>query len=108
MIPNGLMSLVIADRREITDTELQRIRENGEGNGFKVLNPDDGFRRDGRVWFGDCSVCGERVSNSWRDGVWSHTVYTSKSYHADGSLLSSTSHQTDYCPTAREREGLPN
>lgn len=105
MIENGLMSLVLADRK-ITDGELQRIRENGEGIGFSVLEPDDGFRRDGSLWFGTCSVCGERVTNSWRDGVWSHRVVTEEVRHPDGWVARSTSHQVDYCPTARNGERL--
>lgn len=102
MIDKNIMARIIADTREMTDTELQRIRENGEGNGFKVLDPEDGFRRDGSVWFGTCTECGEGVSNSWRDGVWKHRVVTDQTYHKDGSILSSNIRFVDYCPTARE------
>ena len=101
MIDKEIMARVIADTRKLTDTEVQQVRENGLGNGFIALEPADGFRQDGALWFGTCSVCGESVHNSWRDGIWKHTVYTNKTYHADGSLLSSTSHDTDYCPTQR-------
>lgn len=103
MIQNGLMSLVLADRK-VTDGELQRIRENGEGNGFSVLEPADGFRRDGSLWFGTCSVCGERVTNSLRDGVWSHRVATGDTRDSDGFILGTASVLVGYCPTARKGE----
>jgi hypothetical protein len=98
MIENGVMRVLLADRK-MSDGELQRIRENGEGNGFTALDTADGFRRDGSLWFGTCSVCGERVTNSWRDGVWEHQVVTEEVRHADGSLARSASRLVDYCPT---------
>lgn len=101
MIDRNLMAIVIADTREMTDTELSEIRENGLGNGFAVLNPEDGFRRDNTLWFGTCSECGESVSNSWRDGVWEHAIRTNQTYHKDGSLLSQSTRFVDYCPTQR-------
>lgn len=101
MIDRNLMALVIADTREMTDTELSQIRENGLGNGFTALEPHDGFRKDNSVWFGVCSECGETVSNSWREGVWVHTVYTSRTYYPNGLPASSTSHQANYCPKQR-------
>jgi hypothetical protein len=96
-----LMALIISDTRAMSDTELRRVRETGEGDGFSVLDPKDGFRHDDTLWFGRCSVCGEVVSNSWREGFWTHTVYTNKTYHTSGMIASSTSHQTTYCPTER-------
>ena len=54
------------------------IRENGIGSNFRVINPADGFRKDNRLWFGTCSVCGERVVNSSFRGVWEHTITTQK------------------------------
>lgn len=101
MIDRNLMALVIADTRKMTDTELSQIRESGLGNGFTALDPHDGFRRDDTLWFGTCSECGEIVTNSWREGIWKHTIYTNKTYHASGALLSSTSHEADYCPKQR-------
>lgn len=103
MIDNGLMSLVLADRK-LSDGELQRIRENGEGDGFKVLDPRDGFRQDGSLWFGTCSACHERVTNSQRDGMWEHSTTVTESYHTDGSPLSQSTQFFDYCPTARRAE----
>jgi hypothetical protein len=44
-------------------TDFWTIREQGIGNGFTALNPADGYRKDNRLWFGNCSVCGERVTN---------------------------------------------
>lgn len=101
MIHKEIMETVIADTRKLTEGELTQIRTEGLGNGFTVLNPADGFRRDGTLWFGTCSECGEQVSNSWRDGVWEHTVYTSRTYYPNGLPASSTSHQADYCPKQR-------
>lgn len=101
MIHKEIMKMVIADTRKITEGELTQIRTEGLGNGFTVLTPEDGFRRDGTVWFGTCSECGERVSNSWRDGVWEHTISTNQTYHKDGSLLSQSTRFVDYCPTER-------
>ena len=98
MIENGLLSIVFADR-QISDGELERIRENGEGNGFTALDTADGFRRDGSLWFGTCSVCGEQVTNSWSDGVWKHRVVTEEARHAYGSVSHSASYQVDFCPT---------
>lgn len=101
MIDTEIMARVIADTRKLTDTEVQQVRENGLGNGFTALEPADGFRQDDTLWFGTCSVCGESVTNSWRDGIWKHIVYTNRTYHANGLPLSSSSHNTDYCPTQR-------
>jgi len=101
MIDKNIMARVITDTRKLTDTEVQQVRENGLGNGFKVLNPADGFREDNTVWFGNCSECGERVSNSWRDGIWKHSISTNQTYHKDGSLLSQSTKFVDYCPTQR-------
>ncbi len=98
MIENGLLSVVYADR-QMSDGELQRVRENGEGNGFSVTEPSDGFRRDGSLWFGTCSECGEQVTNSWSDGVWKHRAATEEVRHPDGSLARSASRLVDYCPT---------
>lgn len=73
---------------------LKDIREQGIGNGFTVLNPADGFRKDNTLWFGECSNCGERVVCSWIDKVWTHTVYLVKEANH------SVSRSVDYCPKA--------
>lgn len=51
---------------------ISQVREQGVGFNFKVLNPADGYRQDGRLWFGNCEICGERVTNSALNGVWMH------------------------------------
>ena len=103
MIERSLMELFVGEgkTRRLTDEEVTRVRADGLGNGFVVIDPADGFRRDGSVWFGTCSVCNERVTNSWRDGVWKHTIYTKKVIQPNGFVSSSTSYESDYCPTER-------
>ena len=61
-------------------------------NGFTVLNPADGYRKDNRLWFGECSECGESVTNSHLKGIWEHTQILEQ----DG--LSTKSKTIDYCP----------
>ncbi len=68
------------------------IREQGIGKGFSVLNPADGYQKNNRLWFGECSACGERVTNSNLKGIWEHTEILER----DG--LSTKSRQIDYCP----------
>lgn len=62
-------------------------------NGFVVLNPRDGYRKDNRLWFGECSECGESVTNSALKGIWVHTIILER----DG--LSTKSKDVDYCPS---------
>jgi hypothetical protein len=63
------MSLVV------TKENFQEIREKGIGNGFSVIDPKDGYRKDNRLWFGTCSVCNEMVTNSAIDGRgWLHKL----------------------------------
>ena len=103
MIERSLTELFIGEgkTRRLTDEEVTRVRLDGVGNGFMVNNPADGFRGDGSLWFGNCSVCNERVSNSWREGVWEHTIYTRKVIEPNGFVSSSASKKADYCPTER-------
>ena len=75
---------------ELTLTE---IREQGIGNGFTVLNPADGYRKDNTLWFGNCATCGERVTQSRFDKYWAHTVYSVKEANH------SVSREVDYCPS---------
>jgi hypothetical protein len=86
--------------------DITKVRQEGLGDGFSVLNPHDGFRQDNRLWFGTCSKCGEMVTNSTLHGYWEHTIYTRKEYwsqkgYESGICNSSTSHNVAYCPTAR-------
>ncbi len=79
---------------------IDEIRTKGIGNGFSVLNPADGYRQDNTLWFGECSECGERISNSLNSGgVWQHELILSAEYHADGRLFTKTSRRIDYCPS---------
>ena len=83
---------------------FEMVRELGIGNGFKVLDPHDGFRKDNRLWFGNCEVCGESVTNSsFDDGVWQHTVYSRKVFYVKDGVANphpnqSTSQHVDFCP----------
>lgn len=84
----------------ITKDNFQQVREQGIGNGFTVLNPADGFRKDNRLWFGECSECGDTVTNSSLKGEgWIHSITTVHSYHADGvTPCHSSSVFVNYCP----------
>jgi hypothetical protein len=82
------------NQSEITDAVAspaetrQRIRELGLGNGFSVLNPEDGYRKDNSVWFGECSKCGQMVANGRFFGLnWVH----------DEKLPNKSSRHVDYC-----------
>jgi hypothetical protein len=46
------------------ETMTKMIRTQGIGDGFTVINPQDGYRKDNTIWNGTCSECGERVYNS--------------------------------------------
>lgn len=67
-------------------------------NGFTVLNARDGFRKDNSLWFGECSVCGETVSNSRLSGVWEHQVILEEKLFEDGRVFMRKTRQIDYCP----------
>ena len=68
---------------------IDEIRALGYGTNFNVLNPADGFRKDGRLWFGTCDQCGESVTNSSLKGVWEHSEKTGRS----------SWRSINYCPT---------
>ncbi len=79
----------------VTKENFNQIREEGIGNGFSVINPHDGFRKDNRLWFGNCSECGELVTNSALTGKgWEHNLITGYI----GSTGTS-SKNVDYCPS---------
>jgi hypothetical protein len=69
-----------------------------EANGFTAINCEDGYRKDNRLWFGECSVCGERITNSARDGIWKHEIVLDVKYHESGTVAYKSSKQVDYCP----------
>ena len=83
---------------------INEIREQGIGSNFKVSNPADGYQKNNRLWFGECVECGERVTNSNLNGIWSHTLYSEKGYYSkeefdrDGIANFTSSKDIDYCP----------
>jgi hypothetical protein len=85
----------------------QEIREQGIGSNFSVLNPEDGYRKDNSLWFGNCSECGERVSQSLHHDYWQHTKFLEKGYGSKQQWeenrwhSQATSTGLDYCPTAK-------
>jgi hypothetical protein len=85
---------------------IDTIREQGLGQGFRVINQADGFRGGNRLWFGNCETCGERVTNSIITGLWQHTITEYEEYWVLSGVKSwtpntSRSRQVDYCPTSR-------
>jgi hypothetical protein len=79
---------------------LVEIRKNGIGNGFTVINPKDGFRKDNRLWFGECATCGESVSSSSMSANnvgWVHSVVVG-TIGTTGKIVKSV----DYCPKVGE------
>ncbi len=92
------MSLVI------TKENFQEIREKGIGNGFTVLNPADGFRKNNQLWFGTCSECGERVTNSAVMGWgWEHKIVLVDEILPSGTRHTS-SRSVNYCPTVERKD----
>jgi hypothetical protein len=73
---------------------LLEIRKGGIGNGFTVIDPKDGFRKDNSLWFGTCSNCGEMVSSSLvsaKFNGWTHKIIKKENgYQVHTSV--------DYCP----------
>ena len=75
---------------------LVEIRKNGIGNGFTVINPKDGYRKDNLLWFGECATCGESVSSSSMSAKsvgWTHSVVVG-TIGTTGKIIESV----DYCP----------
>ncbi len=85
----------------VTKENFNQIREEGIGNGFSVINPHDGFRKDNRLWFGTCSVCGDSVTNSSLTGKgWEHNLILEQKFYENGSVAYQSSRNIDYCPQA--------
>jgi hypothetical protein len=84
----------------VTKENFEQIRVEGIGNGFTVINPADGIRKDNRLWFGTCSVCGESVTNSALNGIWKHEIVLEQKLNANGGIAYKSSKQVDYCPKA--------
>lgn len=86
---------------------------NVNANGFTVLNPEDGYRKDNRLWFGECSECGERITNSALDGVWKHTIYFERGWYNpewfEMRIMPnySKSKDVDYCPKVENKVVVP-
>jgi hypothetical protein len=84
--------------------KMSKVEKTQIANGFTALNCEDGFRKDNRLWFGECSECGERITNSNLDGIWKHTKYSEKGYYSkeefdrDGIANFTSSKDIDYCP----------
>lgn len=76
------------------------IRESGKGSNFTVVNQKDGYRQDDRLWFGQCSVCGETVTNSALKGIWEHHIVLSETLDANGIVTHHSSKSSDICPKA--------
>jgi hypothetical protein len=71
----------------------EQIRTLGIGENFDVLSPEDGYRKDNRLWFGTCTQCGERVTSSFVDDVvWKHKAILPSKFGGE------TSKSIDYCP----------
>jgi hypothetical protein len=118
-VSGGCYAISIESKRKdiqmslvITKENFDEVRTNGIGNGFSVINPADGFRKDNRLWFGTCSVCNESVTNSAVSGRgWEHTVFLMKGYFSkDNYLKGITNHASSkhvtYCPT-QKGESIP-
>ena len=71
---------------------MNKVEKVQEANGFTALNCEDGFRKDNRLWFGECSECGERITNSALKGVWEHTLILEQGHNY------TKSKNIDYCP----------
>lgn len=76
---------------------IDQIRTMGMGENFYVDNPEDGYRKDGTLWFGECTQCRQRVTSSYIDGViWKHTVEVPNRYNPNSTTV--TTKTIDYCP----------
>jgi hypothetical protein len=86
--------------------KMNKVEKIQVANGFTAINCEDGFRKDNRLWFGECSVCGERITNSALDGIWTHTKYSEIGHYTkeyfdkglDGLANFTSSKSIDYCP----------
>ncbi len=92
----------------MTSLTVNEIRENGIGSNHKVLNPEDGYRKDNRLWFGECSECGERITSSLHNkGEWTHTIYKEQGFYSKEAFDKGfpynfgSSYEVAYCPVAK-------
>lgn len=78
---------------------MQEIRSQGRGSNFTVIDPQDGYRQNGQVWFGTCNRCGERVTSSRHDnGTWMHRLVVEKGNPPSVGGRGDTTRPIDYCP----------
>jgi hypothetical protein len=93
--------------------KMNEVTKVQEANGFTALNCEDGYRKDNRLWFGECSECGERITNSALDGVWKHTIYFERGWYNpewfEKRIMPNYSHSkdVDYCPKTRGEDVTP-
>jgi hypothetical protein len=78
--------------------DIDSVRTQGLGSNFGVLDPHDGYRGNGQLWFGTCDRCGESVTNSRLDGTWMHAVVVERGNPPALGGQGDTTRQTDYCP----------
>lgn len=84
-------------------TDMATRREQGLGSNFTVLDPHDGYRKNGQLWFGKCGECGESVTSSRLDaGVWMHRLVIKKGNPPHMGGQGDTTRLIDYCPKAKE------
>lgn len=103
--------IMVVERKEIEMNKVEKIQK---ANGFTALNCEDGFRKDNRLWFGECSECGERITNSALKGVWEHTIYFERGWFSNQEWFEkrimpnySSSKNVDYCPKVEGKEVIP-
>jgi hypothetical protein len=98
----GMLGLEYRKKKKgVQKMNLVEKRIKGIGNGFTVIDPKDGYRKDNTLWFGKCSECGEQVVSSLmsaKNTGWTHEVRTGIQYHASGNVLTYSSRAVDYCP----------
>jgi len=80
---------------------MNKVEKVQKGNGFTAINCEDGYRQDNRLWFGECSECGERITNSAFDGFWTHKLILEQKLDANGFVSYQKSQQIDYCPKTK-------
>ena len=83
---------------------MTKVEKTQIANGFTALNCEDGFRKDNSLWFGECSECGERITNSRFDNFWVHTQYfeigyfSKEEFDRNGIYNFARSKKIDFCP----------
>lgn len=100
--------LLIVDKE--MRNKMNKVEKTQIANGFTALNCEDGYRKDNRLWFGECSECGQRIHNSHLVGKWEHTIYTEKGFYSKEAFELglfynfASSKDVDYCPKVQGEE----